>query len=107
MFMVFTQAHDPHNGVEATKICLNLKTVDSIQQFGQWEPVPLDEVNLDAPAPARRPGRPVQARQDRFVIHPDRVMIMVNGGRNQYTVMGDFDQLCEALAQFREQRETV
>ena len=105
------------DGMPQQKICLNLKTIDNVQQSGQYrqvpvEPRPGEEEHLEPlvrrnQAAAGGPVRPrAQRRREVFFLHPDRFIIYMQNGNN-YTVMGNFDEFCEILTNFRDKLESV
>jgi hypothetical protein len=119
MFMKFMLAQNPYledaNDPYATpsKICINIKNIDIVQQSGVFQDVPIEprpgdnEAVVDAilDGGPRRPAR-VQRRRQVFVIEGDRFLISMKNGHN-YTVMGNFDEFCDTLSHFRDKLETV
>ena len=144
MFMKFTLFSNHHqDGFEGPvgydgdrpqqKICINLKKIETIQQSGRWEEIPVEPrpeevqaqmaqqqfgappdflggINQDPWAVAQpvRPNRPRarQRRREVFVLNADRFFIYMQNGQ-QYEVMGNFDDFCETLSNFRNKLETV
>lgn len=74
--------------VPEQKICLNIKDIEFVQQSGKWRNTEL-------------------ARQHQtFILHNDRFILQMRGG-NSYTVKGIFEEFCDTLANFQDNKEVV
>lgn len=149
MFMTFTLIDQHYRGEEyeapigardaaqpLQKICINVNSIESLQQSGRWEqqqlvpePAPMVEIDprlmhdpreWDVPHPfdaPRRPPGPVARRRDAgarpqrriqeiFIMHMDRFIIQMKNGHS-HTVLGKFEEMAEVLGRFKDKLETV
>lgn len=119
----------PIPATETFKICVNLSDITHLQQVGHYQNVPvrqdptippeavMDNVwGQDMPPITTRPqprrgttGRqrqPNHEQRQQWTILNDRYVIQLRKG-SSWTVVGDFQEFANILAQFQDERETI
>jgi hypothetical protein len=100
MFMTFIGC-DSYGVPNNTKFCINMKTISSITELGQWVAVPpqpsvvVEQYDLSrAPRISTRPT----SMSDIFQPIPNALMLQSDMHGNNYQVIGNFDIVSEALS---------